>query len=78
VLFRSTCKLRKLDLSDGKLVFDTFCINKRFPEGLLISSRSTYTPKSYSLSTTSTGLKEGKPVKIVTTGTGQWTGPTCK
>ena len=73
----ATCKLRHISLVGGKLAFDTFCTNKRFPEGLLISSHGTYTPNNYSLSTISSGTREGKPVKIVTTGTGQRTG-TCK
>lgn len=74
----AVCKLRKFSAQGGKLVFDTFCTNKRFPEGLLISSRGTYTAESYGITTTSTGTKEGEPVKIVTTGTGKRTAPTCK
>jgi hypothetical protein len=74
----AVCKLHKFSMADGKFVFDTFCVNKRFPEGLLIASKGTYTPRSYSMSSLSTGTRKGLPVKIVTTGTGQWTGPTCK
>jgi hypothetical protein len=73
----AVCKLRHISLIGGKLVFDTFCTNKRFPDGLLIASRGTYTPTSYVLSTMTTGTRDGKPVKIVTTGSGQRTG-TCK
>ena len=73
----AVCKLRKISTVDGKLVFDTFCTNKRFPEGLLIASRGTYTSTSYAITTTSTGTKDGRPVKIVTTGTGQRTAPSC-
>ena len=73
----ATCKLRHISLVGGKLVFDTFCTNKRFPEGLLIASRGTYTANNYTLSTISTGTRDGKPVKIVTNGAGQRTG-TCK
>jgi hypothetical protein len=74
----AVCKVRRLEMTGGKLLFDTFCTNKRFPEGLLVASKGTYTPRSYSISTLSTGTKDGEAVKIVTTGTGQWTGPTCK
>jgi len=73
----ATCKLRHFSQAGGKLVYDTFCTNKRFPEGLLIASKGTYTANNYTLSTLSTGQREGKPVKIVTNGTGQRTG-TCK
>jgi hypothetical protein len=73
----AVCKLRHISLTGGKLVFDTFCTNKRFPDGLLIASRGTYTPNSYALSTITTGTRDGKPVKIVTTGSGQRTG-TCR
>lgn len=71
------CKLRRISLTGGKLVFDTFCTNKRFPEGLLVASKGTYTAESYSISTLTTGTKEGKPVRIVTTGTGRRVG-NCK
>ena len=73
----AACKLRRFSMAAGKLVFDTFCVNKRFPEGLLVASKGSYTPDSYDMSTISTGTKEGAPVKIVTTGTGHRTGP-CK
>jgi len=73
----AVCKLRRFSLVGGKLAFDTFCVNKRFPEGLLVASKGSYTPDSYEISTMSTGTKDGAPVRIVTTGTGHRTGP-CK
>ncbi|MFT4053162.1 MAG: DUF3617 family protein [Novosphingobium sp.] len=73
----ATCKLRKLSMADGKLEFDTFCTNKHFPDGLLVSSRGSYTPTTYSISTTSTGVKNGKPVRIMTTGTGRRVSGSC-
>jgi len=73
----AVCKLRRISLGQGRLIFDTFCVNKRFPEGLLVSSQGSYTPESYRIQTVSTGTKGGKPVKIVTTGSGRRTG-TCK
>ncbi len=72
------CALRKLSMSDGRLVFDTVCTNKRFPDGLLVSSRGTYTPTNYTLSTTSTGTRNGKPVTILTTGAGRRVADSCK
>jgi hypothetical protein len=58
----AVCKLRKFSATGGKLVFDTFCTNKRFPDGLLASSRGSYTPTSYSILTTSKGsCREGSP-----------------
>lgn len=73
----AVCKLRKFSATNGKLVFDTFCTNKRFPDGLLVSSRGSYTPTSYSISTTSTGTRDGKPVRILTTGTGKHVADAC-
>lgn len=73
----AVCKLRKFSATNGKLVFDTFCTNKRFPDGLLVSSRGSYTPTSYSISTTSTGTRDGKPVRIQTTGTGKHVANAC-
>ena len=73
----AVCKLRKLSMTNGQLVFDTFCTNKRFPDGLLVSSRGTYTPTSYRISTTSTGTRDGKPVRILTTGTGRHVADGC-
>jgi hypothetical protein len=73
----AVCKVRRFSMADGKLVYDTFCTNKRFPEGLLVASKGTYTADSYDISTVSSGTKEGAPVKIVTTGTGRRTGA-CK
>lgn len=73
----ATCTLRKLSMTDGKLVFDTFCTNKRFPDGLLVSSRGTYTATSYAISTISTGTKNGKPVRIETTGSGKRVAGSC-
>ncbi|MDH7640507.1 DUF3617 family protein [Sphingomonas oryzagri] len=73
----AVCKLRKFSATNGKLVFDTFCTNKRFPDGLLVSSRGSYTPTSYSISTTSTGTRDGKPVRILTTGTGKHVANAC-
>jgi hypothetical protein len=73
----AVCTLRKLSMTDGKLVFDTFCTNKRFPDGLLVSSRGTYTATSYAISTISTGTKNGKPVRIETTGSGKRVAGSC-
>ena len=71
---KAKCTLRQFSMADGKLVYDTFCTNKRFPDGLRVLSRGTYTADSYAISTTSTGVREGKPVKILTTGAGQRVG----
>ena len=65
-------------MAGGKFAFDTFCTNKNFPDGLLIASTGNYTPTSYTISTTSTGRKDGKAVKIVTSGTGKRIATTCK
>lgn len=73
----AVCKVRRFSMTGGKLVYDTFCTNKRFPEGLLVASQGSYTSDAYSITTLSTGTKQGAPVKIVTTGTGKRTGP-CK
>jgi hypothetical protein len=73
----ATCKLRRFSMAGGVIVFDTFCTNKRFPDGLLIASKGHYTPTNYSLSTVSSGVKDGMQVKIVTTGSGKRTG-TCR
>ncbi len=70
----ASCKLRHFAMRDGKLVYDTFCTNKRFPEGLLIASKGVYTASSYAIATLTTGTKDGEPVRITTTGTGQRTG----
>lgn len=70
----AVCTKRRYSAVDGKLIYDTFCVNKRFPEGLLVASKGSYTSDSYEISTISTGTKEGKPVKILTTGTGRRTG----
>ena len=72
------CELRKFSAANGRLVFDTFCVNKRFPEGLLVSSKGAYTPTSYAISTASTGTKNGAPVKILTTGAGKHVAGSCK
>lgn len=74
----AVCTKRKFSLAGGKIVYDTFCINKRFPEGLLVASKGSYTPDSYEISTLTTGTKNGEPVRIVTTGFGRRTAPTCK
>jgi len=74
----AVCRLRKFTVSNGKLVFDTFCTNKRFPDGLLVSSLGTYTPTSYTISTNSTGTRNGKPVHIVTTGAGKHISDNCR
>lgn len=73
----AVCKMRRISMTGGKLIFDTFCVNKRFPDGLLVASQGSYTPDSYKIQTISTGTKGGKPVKIVTTGDGHRTGA-CK
>jgi len=74
----ATCRLRRFTMEHGKLVYDTFCTNKRFPEGLLVASKGSYTPDSYEISTVSTGTNDGEPVRIVTTGTGRRIAPSCK
>ncbi len=74
----AVCTRKRYSAVGGKLVYDTFCVNKRFPEGLLVASKGTYTADSYEISTISTGTKEGQPVKIVTTGTGRRSAPVCK
>ncbi|KKC23781.1 DUF3617 domain-containing protein [Sphingomonas sp. SRS2] len=74
----AVCTKRKFSLAGGKIIYDTFCTNKRFPEGLLVASKGNYTADSYEISTLTTGTKEGEPVRIVTTGAGRRTGATCK
>jgi hypothetical protein len=73
----AVCRKKAFSMAKGRLVYDTFCVNKRFPDGLLVASKGTYTATSYAISTLSTGVKDGKPVKIVTTGTGHRVGA-CK
>jgi hypothetical protein len=73
----ASCRLRRFSMAGGTLLYDTFCTNKRFPDGLLVASRGHYTATNYSISTLTTGTRNGEPVKIVTTGTGLRTGP-CK
>ncbi|ARR52269.1 hypothetical protein HY78_01750 [Rhizorhabdus wittichii DC-6] len=73
----AVCKVRRFSMAGGKLVYDTFCTNKRFPEGLLVASKGSYTADGYAISTLSTGTKEGEPVRIETTGTGRRIG-NCK
>lgn len=74
---RATCTLRRFAATDGRLEFDTFCTNRHFPEGLLVSSRGTYTPTTYRITTISTGTRAGRPVRIATTGTGQQIAGSC-
>ena len=74
----AVCRLKTFSMSGGKLVFDTFCTNKRFPDGLLVASRGTYTATSYSIATTSTGTRNGRPVHIETTGSGRLVGGACR
>ena len=71
------CELRRLSITDGRLVFDTFCTNHRFPAGLLVASTGTYTATTYQITTTSTGLRDGRPLRIVTKGSGQRVAETC-
>jgi hypothetical protein len=73
----AVCTKRRFSMSGGQFVYDTFCTNKRFPDGLLVASKGSYTADSYKISTVSTGMKDGKPVKIVTEGSGHRTG-SCK
>ncbi|WP_454885053.1 DUF3617 domain-containing protein [Sphingomonas oryzagri] len=73
----AVCRLRKLSLAGGKITYNTFCTNKHFPDGLLVSSHGTYTPISYSISTISTGMRNGKPVRITTQGSGQRVSGAC-
>lgn len=74
----AVCTKRRFSLAGGKIVYDTFCTNKRFPEGLLVASKGSYTADSYEISTLTTGTKNGEPVKIVTTGFGRRTAATCR
>lgn len=74
----AVCTPRLFSLENGRLAFDTFCTNRRFPEGLLVSSRGTWTPRSYAIASSATGTRNGKPVLIRTTGTGTFVGETCK
>jgi hypothetical protein len=67
----AVCIKKRYSAADGKFVYDTFCTNKRFPEGLLVASKGSYTANSYEISTISTGIKKGTPVKIVTRGSGK-------
>ena len=74
---RAHCSLRHLSTANGRIDFTTFCTNHHFPEGLLVSSRGTWTPTQYQITTTSTGTRNGKPVRIETTGTGRLVGGAC-
>jgi hypothetical protein len=74
----AVCRLRAFSMAGGKLVFDTFCTNRRFPEGLLVSSRGTYTANSYAIATSCTGMRNGRAVHIETTGSGRLVGGSCR
>ena len=73
----AVCTLHQLSIADGRIAYDTFCSNRRFPQGLLVSSRGTYTPTSYAIATVSSGTQDGKPVRITTQGSGRWVSGTC-
>lgn len=74
---RAHCTLRHLSTTNGQIDFSTYCTNHHFPEGLLVSSHGTWTPTHYQITTTSTGTRNGKPVRIETTGTGRLVGGAC-
>src|SRR5690349_20370155 len=40
---KAVCKKRRFSMVAGKFVYDTFCTNDLFPDGLLIVSTGTYT-----------------------------------
>ncbi|MDE2405184.1 MAG: DUF3617 family protein [Sphingomonadales bacterium] len=73
----AVCVARHFAMDGGRLTYETFCTNRRFPEGLLISSHGTWTPGSYSIASTATGTRKGKPVLIRTTSTGTRVAGTC-
>jgi hypothetical protein len=68
------CHLRRFVMSGGRFEYVTFCTNRRFPQGLTIASTGTYAPGSYAMHSVATGAKGGRPVRIVTDGTGRRTG----
>lgn len=70
----ATCRVRRFTMNTGRFDYVTFCTNRRFPEGLTIASTGTYTPANYTIRSTATGTKRGKPVRIVTEGDGHRTG----
>jgi len=70
----AVCRLRRFNMAGGRYEYVTFCTNRRFPEGLTIASTGAYTPTTYTIHSTATGTKNGKPVRIVTEGDGRRTG----
>lgn len=68
------CRTTRFVMLKGRFDYVAFCTNKRFPEGLTISSGGTYAPATYTMESVATGMRKGKPVKIVTRGTGKHIG----
>ena len=68
---KAKCRTTRFVLAGGKLDYVAVCTNKRFPEPLTVASVGTYTPASYAMTSTATGMKKGTPVKIVTKATGK-------
>lgn len=71
---KAECRMSRFAMREGRFAYVTLCTNKRFPDGLTVASTGSYTPTSYTIASTATGSKSGKPVKIVTRGDGQRTG----
>lgn len=70
----ATCRLRRFSMAAGRFDYVTFCTNRRFPDGLTITSTGAYSPGAYTMHSTAVGTKDGKPVRIATEGSGQRTG----
>ena len=75
---KASCRTSRLTMAaDGQLEYVAICINQRFPDPMTVTSTGRWTPTSYSFRAITTGTRKGKPVKVVTEGSGRRTAVAC-
>lgn len=75
---KAKCRTVRLVMAaDGRLEYEATCVNARFPDPMKVASAGRWSTTSYDFRSVTTGTRKGKPVKIVTEGSGRRIAPTC-
>ena len=70
---KGACTTRRFTMAGGRIDSLAVCTDKRLDAPVTVVSTGSYTPLSYTLQSVTTGVRHGKPLRIVSSASGRRT-----
>ena len=74
----ATCTSRRYTLTAGNIRGQSVCRVNELPTPVKTVTTGTYNAKGYVTRSVTTGVRNGRPLKVVTSTSGRWLGATCR